>query len=335
MPLDDLWARHVAAPGDLAHRRVLADALIEAGDPRGELIQLQLALDEGPGTAPMEHRANELLTEHRARWSAGLPQLRAQVDFRRGFPARVISGARGVELDRSIDRPEWATVEELEINGTSADLPRLLARMPLLRVLVAPREVITRLAMTDARFPSIRAIGGGGWLPADRLAFPSLAVVMGRWLTYAETATLERAQRTAAELGLDALVHNCLVHVPEHISKVVAVRAQGPAETRCALLSADRGGIEQQGWYVQTWRATQRALVGFRASGWFETQTLRRILEPLAAVGITRIELAIPPVHRARHARELEELRAEMRGRGVEIGEGAPIDIHAPATVGG
>ena len=313
---------------------MLADALTEAGDPRGELITLQLAIEEGRSTLPMVQRMNELLTEHRGRWSDAFPGMKPQVEFRRGFAVRVATNAKGAGLDRTIDRPDWVTVEELEIGGIDADLPRLLARMPLLRVLISSREVIEKLAASGTVLPSIRTIGGGGWLPRDRVAFPNLAVVAGRWLTFHETAELAEAQRTAAALDLDAVVHYCMVHVPQHVHEVIASRGIGPRETRCAVLTTHTGGLEHRGWYVQAWRDRDDVLVGWRSSGWFETETARRILEPLADVGIKRIALAIPLTQHVRQAEELAVLRKDIERRGVAITRGAPpIDILAPATV--
>ena len=281
----------------------------------------------------MVQRANELVTEHGARWSAAFPGMAPRVELRRGFAVRVATNAKGASLERAIDRPDWVTVEELEILGIDADLPRLLARMPLLRVLITGREVLDRLASSGAVFPSIRTIGGGGWLPRDRTTFPNLAVLAGRWLTFFETAELEAAQRATAALKLDAIVHYCMLHVPQHVATVVGNRGNGPRETRCAILNTATGGLAHQGWYVQTWRDRTDALVGWRSSGWFETETPRRILEPLAEVGIKTIALAIPLAQRVAHGRALELLRADLERRGVQIVEGAPIDILAPATV--
>ncbi len=62
--LQTLWARLAQHPGDLALRAVLGDALQAAGDPRGELIALQLALANGGGGAPARKRTAQLLAAH-------------------------------------------------------------------------------------------------------------------------------------------------------------------------------------------------------------------------------------------------------------------------------
>lgn len=79
--VDGLVAAVRADPDDLGVRRILADALTEQGDPRGEHIALQLA---GDGSSK---RANALLKAHRAAWLG--PDLECtliQVRFANGFP---------------------------------------------------------------------------------------------------------------------------------------------------------------------------------------------------------------------------------------------------------
>src|SRR5689334_17834567 len=80
--------------------RVHADALLEAGDPQGEAIQLALALEELPLGDPKrpqaEARYEELVARHGARW---LQPLRAALGAQeipdaaamlfRGLPARL------------------------------------------------------------------------------------------------------------------------------------------------------------------------------------------------------------------------------------------------------
>jgi hypothetical protein len=277
----------------------------------------------------MVARANELLTEHRAAWTAGFSGMHARVELRRGFPVRVATGAKGAMLDKAIDRPDWVTVEELSINGADADLPRLLARMPLLRFLISNRESLARLVASGRVFPSIRTIAATSWLPADRVAFPNLAVVAGRWLTYHETAALESAQRAVAALDLDAIVHYCLMHVPQQIVEVVGSRGNGPRETRCAL-PMDTTELAFQGWYVQTWRDRDDAVVGFSGTRLLDAGNGRYLVEPLAQAGIKRVALALP------HAGGgVETLARDFERRGLAIARGAPIDILAPATVRG
>jgi uncharacterized protein (TIGR02996 family) len=75
--LSELWRQVAEAPEDLAPRLVLADALIEAGDPRGELIVLQcggadasvmVTRDDGEGPDNVAERVNDLVAGHWDRW---------------------------------------------------------------------------------------------------------------------------------------------------------------------------------------------------------------------------------------------------------------------------
>lgn len=95
---------------------MLGDALLERGDPRGELIQLQLA---GRGTA----RVAELLAKHGRTWLDGLQRTargRLRTDtvigprvFRRGFVARI--GLQKLPNDAELALTAWRTVEELAL----------------------------------------------------------------------------------------------------------------------------------------------------------------------------------------------------------------------------
>jgi uncharacterized protein (TIGR02996 family) len=77
----------VADPDDLGLRRVYADLLVERGDPRGEFVHAQLALDGAVGDrrAELLELCERLLERHFAQWVAPLPASRADVRFVRGF----------------------------------------------------------------------------------------------------------------------------------------------------------------------------------------------------------------------------------------------------------
>lgn len=88
-----LWDRVYAEPDDDDARRVLADALIERGDPRGELIAIQLQLarvpedERGPNEQRLAEQERALLDAHGDEWTAGWP-FEFRPWFIRGFPAR-------------------------------------------------------------------------------------------------------------------------------------------------------------------------------------------------------------------------------------------------------
>jgi uncharacterized protein (TIGR02996 family) len=126
--LADLEARVFARPDDEALRQVVADALMEAGDPRGEFIALQLFLARGPSTPEQRARALALEREHGARWST--VRGAEQVEHQRGFPWLV----RTRQLNPG---KAWATVGVLVVLGpqpvgkflTSCDALRSLERL--------------------------------------------------------------------------------------------------------------------------------------------------------------------------------------------------------------
>src|SRR5262245_35419517 len=69
---DALEAALVEDPDDLATHRAYADYLQEQGDPRGEFIQVQLALEDPERIAEerrqLQTRERELLAEHGRKW---------------------------------------------------------------------------------------------------------------------------------------------------------------------------------------------------------------------------------------------------------------------------
>ena len=105
--LSPVWA----APHDLGARQVLADVLLERGDPRGEFISLQLS-DASP------KRQRTLLKAHGRAWLGALAEVVELRDeppvFERGFVAVVtVRGIRTAQFTFSSDAPEWATVRRV------------------------------------------------------------------------------------------------------------------------------------------------------------------------------------------------------------------------------
>lgn len=92
-----LEAAIIASPDDRAPYEVYADWLAERGDPRGEWIHVQLALELRPTDAALVARSSDLLRAHEADWTEALmsPSTRnPRITWRRGFIDDVeISGA--------------------------------------------------------------------------------------------------------------------------------------------------------------------------------------------------------------------------------------------------
>jgi uncharacterized protein (TIGR02996 family) len=119
-----------AAPSDRQRREVLADALLEEGQPRGEFIALQL-----DGSSRARKRALKLLDRHRAEWLGALLDnvVAGTDDWRDGFLV-----AAHVRLwGNRVDERSWATVERLVLHWRGTP-PRELGS-PHLRSLQALR----------------------------------------------------------------------------------------------------------------------------------------------------------------------------------------------------
>jgi len=87
-PPPELMAAIIAAPDDAGPRLVLADWLLERGDPRGELIQLQHRLGQRHD-ASLAERAAALLAAHEADWIAPLSAPVERWAFEDGFVSEV------------------------------------------------------------------------------------------------------------------------------------------------------------------------------------------------------------------------------------------------------
>lgn len=131
----DLLPQIRANPDDDALRAVYADLLLAEGDPRGELITVELALAARPD-AQLFARRTELRAAHAMRWW----QLGAwQVYTRRGFPARVT-------LNRYAQLPAWLAHEPVD------EVQLLLLRTTDLDALFAAPELARcrRLILVNA-----------------------------------------------------------------------------------------------------------------------------------------------------------------------------------------
>jgi uncharacterized protein (TIGR02996 family) len=138
---DALEAALVEDPDDLATHRAYADYLQEQGDPRGEFIQVQLALEDPERTTKerweLERRERELLAEHKRKWL--------------GVLADELLGPAG-ELRESLDENDrpyeihfargWLDrLVRVRTRERSSDLGRLLSKAPEARLL---RELVLK-----------------------------------------------------------------------------------------------------------------------------------------------------------------------------------------------
>lgn len=119
--LEELYAQVYANPEDDAARLVLADALIERRDPRGDFIALQFGRKSG--RAMQEQKELKLLRGHEDAWLGPLRSCTTHHVFERGFLARCHARAVKLTLDMVLAR-EWSTVHT--IDARIANMPAML-----------------------------------------------------------------------------------------------------------------------------------------------------------------------------------------------------------------
>ena len=118
-----LFIAVLESPSNDAPRLVLADALAQRGDPRGEFIQLQFAHERGELTLGRRERMERLLAAGGRTWFNGLlGQVTGLAVFRRGFLAEAQLGTRTPEPSAR----GWRTVEAVDAAGLALPLVGLL-----------------------------------------------------------------------------------------------------------------------------------------------------------------------------------------------------------------
>jgi uncharacterized protein (TIGR02996 family) len=162
----DLFADVYASPAEDAPRLVLADHLLERGDPRGELIMLQFARKSGTLDERGAAREYALLKKHGKEWLGPLAPViswgkgYAQSRFDRGFLAIAdIILSVGKKMDLVFEEESWATVEELRGSWPL----ELLERAPLRGLRTIERELtsdtLERLVAKGVVLPNVEAVG--------------------------------------------------------------------------------------------------------------------------------------------------------------------------------
>jgi uncharacterized protein (TIGR02996 family) len=170
-----LYAAVYAAPDDDGPRAVLADALQEAGDPRGELIALQLREHAGSATPELRDRAQALIQEHAKAWLGPLRPIIYRATMRRGFLHRVeLAGSWSVPAGQwrgLAAEPMFATVEELVMEQATgkvyAEVVTGAART--LREIEVRDGAVWKVVATTP-MPRLNAIRSLSWKPRNRAA---------------------------------------------------------------------------------------------------------------------------------------------------------------------
>jgi hypothetical protein len=189
--LDELVAAIEADPDDVENYRVLADALEHAGDPRGQLITMHLLLETLRDPTKREHlrdRIVQYFDRHRAafapRIAGQLPTATLLGSWRFGFhrtwsisaydnyvehledllahpsgrfitELRLLFPTGGQPAIDAIARCAPATLRNLEVRTSSADLSSLWPRLARLRRLLV---MGTNLTLGDVALPALEEL---------------------------------------------------------------------------------------------------------------------------------------------------------------------------------
>lgn len=265
--LASLYAPIWADPRDLTRRQVLADLLLERGDPRGEFISLQLA-----NASPK--RQKKLLSAHRDAWLgklAGIVDLKDEPPvFEAGFVTELtVKGVRKGQFLLASDAPEWATVRRVR-RGLQAfskamvgledpgpvrlDALRALVRegMPLkLRSVVVaafPDEAVDVLEELESP-PKWLALHFDVWEPTRELrdALPRLADLpqLERLRFSAEEGTVMPA--LLGQMGLEWLPRT-VTRVELRDEERLIIFEREPRAWRLELLDLDHAGPSRSKW---------------------------------------------------------------------------------------
>lgn len=204
--IDELFAEVYANPEDEQLRRVLADALMAANDPRGELILFQLEPDKDH-----HRRAMRLIQAHGISW---LGALRGQViptAYERGFLASCVVIADDVPAC-----PEWATVHTIELDGSITSF-ELHPEMRSLRTLALGKHAAVLGLLADRTRTLLASVEIRiTWEPMLELILRKhLSRGVGRLLIVEHVApsradTMQALARTSSspvELRVDPVVH--------------------------------------------------------------------------------------------------------------------------------
>jgi uncharacterized protein (TIGR02996 family) len=152
--LEVLLARILAHPEDDELRLVYADALLERGDPRGELIQLQI---QRPGTS----RERTLLKKHPQRLLGPLAPAvgEASAVFARGFLDACTVVLRNETQRALIGHPLWGTLREVRLER-GGDLDFVLhPAMVSLRIVQGLDLSMVLALLASERRPPLELLG--------------------------------------------------------------------------------------------------------------------------------------------------------------------------------
>ncbi|HVH97514.1 MAG TPA: TIGR02996 domain-containing protein [Enhygromyxa sp.] len=300
-----LLADIYANPEDDTPRAVYADLLSSRGDPRGELIALQLLAKLGK---PQRDRIKQLLRDHQIAWLGELADVALALDLRyeRGFPAAITldGGASQAAIERLTGHAAWRTVHALDVRGDRPGYADFLAdevffglreltsvsATALLRFVVPAPRGLTRMVLSgdfeDALLPaSIReGILSGVGLPqlrtlglqvdrANRLT-SVLASPLGQALT-----RLELAIRPRDDAGCHRILAAVLGNAPPQLRELIFAWGFAYELTRdgdgWSMVATYHGGSKSDRFHMLT-----DLLTALREQGHIERLTKLKVEHP-------------------------------------------------------
>jgi uncharacterized protein (TIGR02996 family) len=230
----DLLEQIIASPADDEPRLVLADVLLQRGEPRGELIAIQCLLEKLPARDPqrpaLRRRERRLIAAHEARWKEelGLSE-RCFVTFRRGF----------------VEKLDWRS---------ESRVPEVLWRQtPLCELTMGDRELPSRaeLACLERLRLSHASMDRAWWTElAERLdgsALASLALGHARVLETEGLATLLRRLPLLRELDVRDLAFEYpgrRAPLADEVANIVA-NAEWPELRAIAVAHLSQRGVRR------------------------------------------------------------------------------------------
>ncbi|MBA3538768.1 MAG: TIGR02996 domain-containing protein [Deltaproteobacteria bacterium] len=251
---DELLAAIYAAPFDDGPRAVLADLLLEAGDPRGELITLQLE-HARPANA---QRERAMLRQAGNTWFDGLDKVGASdITLARGFPVAATTRTC------NFDGPAWATIESLAIDP----LPGVVFRgAPVLRGLRALHGVnsleLRGVVLPDPAALDVLGVVGGAHGLADLTIETALAPRVLGLGDLPPRVTRHWTDRVGADLGKLAsaplgrrITQLDLAFAIDELAVAFELLAAAPQlETITIAGSADRFARDPRSWSARVTR---------------------------------------------------------------------------------
>lgn len=229
-----LIAAIAADPDDDGPRIVYADWLQQAGDPRGELIAVQCALDRGH-TAELATRERELLERHEAEWLARAGLRLGEGRFQRGLIERIDATASRVAavIEQLVELPSLRALRTtVDGGGNEADLLRIADHLHR-RMPAALEHVMIdrRLQWNSKHSDEVRRRGGRIvlHLEAPASAPAAIAVFEAMLARNPQLAAIELALCGRGRVEIDELVGRLYALRPRPAVRSFKVRFANPA----------------------------------------------------------------------------------------------------------